>query len=125
MPLAVVDLPSALQHIRAGKLTAFAVTSPQRLPQLPDVPTVAEAGLAGYDSTGWFGLVAPAGTPATVVQRLHAEINAALRDESIRAAMRAQGVEPAPGTPEAFEAYIRTETAKWAKVIQTANIKLD
>lgn len=125
VPLAVVDLPSALQHIRAGKLTAFAVTSPQRLPQLPDVPTVAEAGLAGYDSTGWFGLVAPAGTPATVVQRLHAEINAALRDESIRAAMRAQGVEPAPGTPEAFEAYIRTETAKWAKVIQTANIKLD
>jgi tripartite-type tricarboxylate transporter receptor subunit TctC len=59
----VVDLPSALQHIKAGKLTAYAVTSPQRLPTLPDVPTAAEAGLPGYDSTGWFGVVAPADTP--------------------------------------------------------------
>jgi tripartite-type tricarboxylate transporter receptor subunit TctC len=123
--LAVVDLPAALQHIRAGKLVAYAVTSPQRLPQLPDVPTVSEAGLAGYDATGWFGVVAPAGTPAPIVARLNAEINAALNDETIRNAMRAQGVEPAPGTADAFEAYIRTETAKWTKVIRSANIKLE
>lgn len=124
VPLAVVDLPAALQHIKAGKLTAFAVTSPQRLPQLPDVPTVAEAGLAGYDSTGWFGVVAPAGTPPSIVQRLNAEITAALNDEQIRTSMRNLGVEPAPTTPEAFDAYIRAETAKWGKVIRQASIKI-
>jgi len=96
VPLAVVDLPSALQHIKAGKLVAYAVTSPERLPQLPDVPTVSEAGLAGYDSTGWFGVVAPAGTPQAIVNRLNAEITAALNDEQIKASMRNLGVEPAP-----------------------------
>jgi tripartite-type tricarboxylate transporter receptor subunit TctC len=125
IPLAVVDLPSALQHIKAGKLIAYAVTSPQRLPMLPDVPTVAEAGVPGYDSTGWFGLVAPAGTPTPVLVRLNAEINAALNDETIKTNMRNLGVEPAPGTRESFEAYIRSETQKWAKVIKTADIKLD
>ncbi len=125
VPLAVVDLPAALAHIRAGKLLAFAVTSPQRLPQLPDVPTVAEAGLPGYDSTGWFGVVAPAGTPNAVVERLSAEITAALADPAIVAALRAQGVEPAPGSAAAFGAYIRSETAKWSAVVRKANIKLD
>jgi tripartite-type tricarboxylate transporter receptor subunit TctC len=125
VPLGVVDVPSALQHIRAGKLIAIAVTSPQRLSQLPEVPTVAEGGLAGYDSTGWFGIVAPAATPKTVINRLNAEFVAALNDESVRANMRAQGVEPAPSTQEAFGAYIASETAKWAKVIRAANIKLD
>ena len=125
VPLAVVDLPAALQHIKAGKLIAYAVTSPQRLPMLPDVPTVSEAGLAGYDSTGWFGVVAPAGTPAPVIARLNAEITAALNDEQIKAAMRNLGVEPAPGKPEAFDAYIRSETQKWARVIRQANIKLE
>jgi tripartite-type tricarboxylate transporter receptor subunit TctC len=125
VPLAVVDLPAALQQIRAGKLVAYAVTSPQRLPQLPDVPTASEAGLTGYESIGWFGVVAPAGTPAAVVQRLNAEITGALNDEAIRTNMRNLGVEPMPTTPEAFEAYIRSETTKWAKVIHQANIKLD
>jgi tripartite-type tricarboxylate transporter receptor subunit TctC len=104
VPLAIVDLPSALQHIKAGKLIAYAVTSPQRLPMLPDVPTVSESGLTGYDSTGWFGVVAPAGTPAPVVARLNAEITAALNDNEIKAAMRNLGVEPAPGTAAEFEA---------------------
>ena len=125
IPLAVVDLPSALQQIKAGKLIAFAVTSPQRLPMLPDVPTVAEAGLPGYDSTGWFGVVAPADTPAPIVARLNAEIVAALKDEQVTSAMRNLGVEPAPGTPEAFGDYIRSETDKWAKVIKTAGIRLN
>jgi tripartite-type tricarboxylate transporter receptor subunit TctC len=125
LPLAVVDLPASLQQIKAGKLTALAVTSPQRLPQLPDVPTVAEQGLAGYDSTGWFGVVAPAGTPAPIVARLNAAINAALNDEQVRAGMRNLGVEPVPGTAQAFDAYIRSETQKWSKVIRQANIKLD
>ena len=125
VPLGVVDLPSALQHIKAGKLTAYAVTSPQRLPMLPDVPTVSEAGLAGYDSTGWFGVVAPAGTPDAVVARLNAEITAALNDEAIKSAMRNLGVEPAPGTAQAFDAYIRSETQKWSRVIKAANIKAE
>jgi tripartite-type tricarboxylate transporter receptor subunit TctC len=125
IPLAVADLPASLQHIKAGKLVAYAVTSPQRLPVLPDVPTVSEAGLAGYDSTGWFGVVAPAGTPPAIVARLNAEINAALQDEQIKSSMRNLGVEPAPGTPESFEAYIRAETVKWADVIKRANIKLE
>jgi tripartite-type tricarboxylate transporter receptor subunit TctC len=125
VPLAVVDLPAALQQIRAGKLVAYAVTSPQRLPQLPDVPTASEAGLTGYESIGWFGVVAPAGTPPAVVHRLNAEITGALNDETIRTNMRNLGVEPMPTTPEAFEAYIRSETTKWAKVIHQANIKLD
>ena len=125
VPLAVVDLPAALQQIRAGKLIAYAVTSPQRLPMLPDVPTVSEAGLAGYDSTGWFGVVAPAGTPAPIVARINAEITAALKDPQIVAGMRNLGVEPAPGTPEVFDAYIRSETLKWGKVIRQANIRLD
>ena len=125
VPLAVVDLPAALQHIKAGKLVAYAVTSPQRLPQLPDVPTAAEAGLPGYDSTGWFGVVAPAGTPPAVIARLNAELTAALNDEQIRTSMRNLGVEPAPSRPEAFEAYIATETVKWGKVIRQAGIKAE
>ena len=125
VPLAVVDLPAALQQIKAGKLIAYAVTSPQRLPQLPDVPTVSEAGLAGYESIGWFGVVAPAATPQAIVTRLNAEITDALNDEKIKARMRDLGVEPMPTTTQGFDAYIRTETTKWAKVIRQANIKLD
>ena len=125
VPLGVVDLPASLQHIKAGKLKAFAVTSPKRVPQLPDVPTVAEAGLPGYDSTGWFGVVAPAGTPPAIVQRLNAEITAALNDEQIKTSMRNLGVEPAPGSAREFNDYIRSETTKWAKVIRDAQIKLD
>lgn len=125
IPLAVVDLPAALQHIKAGKLIAYAVTSPQRLPMLPDVPTVSEAGLSGYDSTGWFGVVAPAGTPAPVIARLNAEIVAALNDNEIKTSMRNLGVEPAPGTAAEFDAYIKSETVKWAKVIKTSGTKID
>jgi tripartite-type tricarboxylate transporter receptor subunit TctC len=125
IPLAMVDLTSALQQIKAGKLIAFAVTSPARLPMLPDVPTVAEAGLPGYDSTGWFGVVAPAETPAPIVARMNKEIVNALNDEEVKTAMRNLGVEPAPDTPKAFDDYIRSETKKWAEVIKTANIKLE
>ncbi|MCJ0766065.1 Bug family tripartite tricarboxylate transporter substrate binding protein [Variovorax terrae] len=125
IPLAVVDLPSALQHIKAGKLVAYAVTSPQRLAMLPEVPTVSEAGLPGYDSTGWFGLVAPAGTPQPIIARLNAEFTAALNDEATKASMRGLGVEPAPTKVEDFERYLQSETRKWAKVIKTADIKLD
>jgi tripartite-type tricarboxylate transporter receptor subunit TctC len=86
---------------------------------------VSEAGLPGYDSTGWFGVVAPAATPTPIVDRLNAEINAALNDETIKASIRQLGVEPSPGTRESFEAYMRSETQKWAKVIKAANVKIN
>ena len=123
--LSVTDLAAALPHIKAGKLKAFAVTSPKRLSNLPDVPTLAESGLTGYDSTGWFGLVAPAGTPTNIVQRLHTEFTAALNDEGIKSQMRQSGMEPVVTSIEGLDAYIKSETQKWAKVIRQANIKLN
>jgi tripartite-type tricarboxylate transporter receptor subunit TctC len=123
--LSITDLAAALPHIKAGKLKAFAVTSPKRLSNLPDVPTLAESGLSGYDSTGWFGLVAPAGTPASIIQRLNAEFTAALNDESIKSQMRQNGMEPVPTTTEGLDAYIKSETQKWGRVIRQANIKLN
>ena len=123
--LSITDLAAALPHIKAGKLKAFAVTSPKRLSNLPDVPTLAESGLTGYDSTGWFGLVAPAGTPASIIQKLNAEFTAALNDEGIKSQMRQSGMEPVATTTEGLDAYIKSETQKWARVIRQANIKLN
>jgi len=123
--LSVTDLAAALPHIKAGKLKAFAVTSPKRLSNLPEVPTLSESGLTGYDSTGWFGLVAPAGTPAVIFQRLNTEFTAALNDEAIKTQMRQNGMEPVATTVEGLDAYIKSETQKWAKVIRQANIKLN
>jgi tripartite-type tricarboxylate transporter receptor subunit TctC len=116
IPLAVTDLPAAIQHIRAGKLMAFSVTGSRRVPALPEVPTVAEAGLAGYESVGWFGIVAPAATPDAIVN--------ALNDPAIQTNIRGIGVEPAPSTPQAFADYIKSETVKWGEVIRNAGIKL-
>ena len=123
--LSITDLAAALPHIKAGKLKAFAVTSPKRLSNLPDVPTLSESGLTGYDSTGWFGLVAPTGTPPQIIQRLHAEFTAALNDESIKSQMRQNGMEPIATSVEGFDTYIKSETQKWARVIRQANIKLN
>lgn len=125
IPLAVTDLPAAIQHIRAGKLMAFSVTGSRRVPALPDVPTVAEAGLPGYESVGWFGIVAPAATPDAIVNKLNAAIIEALNDPAIQTNIRAIGVEPAPSTPQAFADYIKSETVKWGQVIRNAGIKLE
>ncbi len=124
IPLAVTDLPAAIQHIRAGKLMAFSVTGSRRVPALPEVPTVAEAGLAGYESVGWFGIVAPAATPDAIVNKLNAAIVEALNDPAIQTNIRGIGVEPAPSTPQAFADYIKSETVKWGEVIRNAGIKL-
>ena len=124
VPLGVVDVPSAIAHVRAGKMRALAVTSKRRIVAAPDVPTFEEAGVPGYEAIGWFGTVAPANTPPVVIQRLHREIVAALQDAQIRERALAAGAEPFTNTPQEFAALIREETAKWAEVIRSANIKL-
>ncbi len=125
VPLGVVDLAASLPNIKAGKLIAFAVTSPQRLSMLPEVPSVSEAALPGYDSTGWFGLVAPAGTPNEIIVKLNTAFNSALNEENIQKTMRGMGMEPTPSSAAAFDEYMHSETKKWGQVIREANIKLD
>jgi tripartite-type tricarboxylate transporter receptor subunit TctC len=114
---------TALPHIKSGKLRALAVTSPRRSAALPDVPTVAEAGLPGYDSTQWYGVLAPAGTQREIVARLHGAIVRALRDPEVGKRLAADGAEPVGSSPEEFAAFIKSETEKWAKVAQAAGIK--
>ena len=124
VPLGVVDVPSAIAHVRAGKMRALAVTSKRRISAAPEVPTFEEAGVPGYEAIGWFGAVAPAQTPADIVNRLNREIAAALSVPEIRERALAAGAEPLTNTPQEFAAIIREETRKWALVIRTAGIKL-
>jgi len=124
VPLGVVDVPSAISHVRAGKVRALAVTSKKRISAAPDVPTFEEAGVPGYEAIGWFGVVAPAGTPRPIVERLNAEIRAALETPDVRERALAAGTEPFTSTPEEFSAMIREETKKWADVIKAGGIKL-
>ena len=125
LPLAVVDVASALAQVKAGRLKAMAVTSAKRISAAPEVPTVAEAGLPGYDATGWFGVVMPAGTPANVVGRMNAELVAALKRLEIRDRVLAAGAEPSPSTPEEFGALIRAEIDKWAEVVKLSGARID
>jgi len=124
VPLGMVDVPSAISHVRAGKMRALAVTSRRRISAAPEVPTLEEAGVPGYEAIGWFGTVAPARTPLEIVNRLNREIAAALQVPEIRARALDAGTEPHTNSPQEFAALIREETAKWAKVIKTAGIKL-
>lgn len=124
VPLGVVDVPSAISHVKAGKVRALAVTSKRRIEAAPDVPTFEEAGVPGYEAIGWFGVVAPKATPRPVIERLNAEIRAALADPDIRGRAIAAGTEPLTNTPEEFAAMIREETKKWAEVIKAGNIRL-
>jgi tripartite-type tricarboxylate transporter receptor subunit TctC len=115
----------ALPHIRAGKLRAIAVASPQRYSLLPDVPTLAEQGFQGAEAYAWFGLLAPAGTPADVVAKLNAEANLAFRQPEIAEKLVGLGMTPVGGSPEQFGAFIRADIDKWTKLIRARNIKPD
>ena len=117
-------LPSSITYIKAGRLRALAVTTERRAEALPDVPTVAES-LPGYEASAWFGMGAPRGTPAAIVDRLNKEINAALADPAMKAKFAEQGGELLPGSPADFGRLIAAETEKWRGVIQAANIKPD
>jgi tripartite-type tricarboxylate transporter receptor subunit TctC len=119
------NLPSALPHIKAGKLRALAVTSAQRASALPDVPTVAEAGLPGFDATSWFGLLAPAGTPRDVVAKLNAEVAKWLASPEAREKLASQGAIAAGQSPDDFARHIAAETAKWQKVVKESGAKVD
>jgi tripartite-type tricarboxylate transporter receptor subunit TctC len=124
VPLGVVDVPSAIANVRAGKLRALAVTTKRRIVAAPEVPTFEEAGLPGYEAIGWFGAVAPVNTPLDVITRLNSEIRAALSLPDVRERALAAGAEPFPTSPQEFAAYIRDETKKWGEVVRTAGIKL-
>ena len=125
LPLAIADIPSSIAFIKSGRLKALGVTSAKRSVALPDVPTFAEAGLPGYESTGWFGIVAPAGTPAAVIDRLNAELQSALNDPETRQRIVASGAEPMPGTPAEFRGMIESEIPKWEKVIKTSGARAE
>jgi tripartite-type tricarboxylate transporter receptor subunit TctC len=111
--------------VSGGKLRAIAVTSPRRMASLPDVPTVAELGYPGFEAATWSGLVAPAGTPKPIIDRLNAEANKALGTDSMKQKLLEDGSTPLGGTPEQFAAFIRTEHAKWGAAVRDADIKLD
>ncbi|MSQ71960.1 MAG: tripartite tricarboxylate transporter substrate binding protein [Betaproteobacteria bacterium] len=123
LPLAVIDLTSALPHQRSGKIRILGVTGAQRTISAPELPTVAEQGFPGFDASGWFGLLGPAGLPAEVVARLNAEIVRALQAPDVRERVLAAGVEPNPGSADEFNRAMRAEHAKWGKLIRDAGIK--
>jgi tripartite-type tricarboxylate transporter receptor subunit TctC len=123
IPLGVIDIPSSISLIKAKQIKVLAVTSATRFPTLPDVPTFAEAGLPGYDSVGWFGFVAPAGTPAEIIAKLNDAIVTALNDPAVVEQIGAVGAEPMPMRPDEFAAFIRGEIAKWAKVVAESGAK--
>jgi tripartite-type tricarboxylate transporter receptor subunit TctC len=114
---------AVIQHVRAGKLKALATTGAKRTEALPELPTVAEAGLAGYEAVGWFGLLAPAATPRPLVERLSADSNRVLAERDVRSRMSALGADPSGNTPEEFARFIRDDQAKWAKLMREAGIK--
>ena len=112
-----------LQHIRSGKLKALGVTGRQRLAQLPDVPTLAESGLNGYEASVWYGVVAPAHTPHDIIKRLNGEIGKIIEDHGTRERMVAGDFDPAGSTPEQFAQFIRAETLKWGKVVKASGAR--
>ena len=112
------NMPSAIQHVRSGKLRPIAVTTAKRSPELPDVPTVAEAGVPGYEATSWFGLFVPAKTPADIQQKLHAAIAKVLKDPAVIKKINDQGGEVVIDTQDGFAKFIDAETKKWGKVVK-------
>ncbi len=117
--------PAVLPHVKSGRLRALAVSGAQRIPNLPDVPTVAESGYPGFEADQWYGVVAPAGTPAAMVARLNAEINKALALSDVAQQLASEGAAPMPGTPQAFADLIRREIPRWAEVVRAGQVKAE
>ena len=125
VPIMFDSITSAMPHIKSGRAKAIAVTTAQRIPQLPDVPTVAESGYPGFEGVGWSGIVLPAGTPRDIVERVSADIQKLLNDPQLRERMIDRGGIPDPRTPQGYTDFIRSEIEKWAQVAKTANVRLD
>jgi tripartite-type tricarboxylate transporter receptor subunit TctC len=119
------NAPTVVPHIRGGKLKAMAVTSAARSPALPNVPTVAETGLTGFEASSWFGVLAPAGTPKDIVDRLSREIAKALATPEMKERLLNLGADPVGSTPEQFTAHIKSEIDKWAKVVRASGAKVE
>jgi len=123
--LAIADITTAAAQIKSGRVKAVGVLGKERSPLAPDIPSLNESGLPGYDAAGWFGILAPAATPAPIVQRLNAEITAVLRSPEVRERFATAGLEPLPSTPEEMAALMKSEAVKWARVIQESGAKID
>ncbi|MBB6560067.1 tripartite-type tricarboxylate transporter receptor subunit TctC [Acidovorax soli] len=119
------NMPSAIQHVRSGKLVPIAVTTAKRSPELPNVPTIAEAGVPGYEATSWFGMFAPTGTPAPVLAKLNGALVKVLGQADVKKKINEQGAETYSETPEQFAAFIKTESVKWGKVVHESGASLD
>jgi tripartite-type tricarboxylate transporter receptor subunit TctC len=109
---------TVIPHVKAGKLRALATTGAKRAQTLPELPTVAESGLPGYEAVGWFGLLAPAATPKVLIEKLNRDANAAMDDKDVREKMQALGAEAGGNTPEEFARFIREDQAKWSKLLK-------
>ena len=123
--MALETSPSASQFVRAGKVRALAVTSATRSSAYPGVPTLAEAGVPGYEMTTWFAIMAPHGTPAPIIERMHKELQAALHQPDVEARFTAQGVQAGDMSPAQLGSFIRTETTKWAKIVKDSGAKAE
>ena len=119
------NLPSVIPHVRSGKLRAIAITTAKRSPELPDVPTIAEAGVPGYEAMSWFGLLAPAATPAPVLAKLSGALAKVLANPEVKKKIVDQGGEPVNETPAQFAAFIQSESVKWGKVVKSSGASLD
>jgi tripartite-type tricarboxylate transporter receptor subunit TctC len=125
VPMIFVPVPVAHGNVRSGLLRALAVTSTTRSNALPEVPTMAEAGLPGYEAVARYGIVAPAGTPRPIIDRLNKELRAALASDEVRKRLETDGAEPLPSTPEEYAADIDREETMWSKLIKAAGIKAE
>ncbi len=119
------NMPSAIQHVRSGRLRAIAVTTARRSPELPNVPTIAEAGVPGYEATSWFGMFAPAGTPPEVLAKLNTALAKVLADTEVKKKIAGQGAEPYAEKPEQFADFIQKESVKWTKVVKDSGATAD
>jgi tripartite-type tricarboxylate transporter receptor subunit TctC len=116
---------SAVGHIKSGKIRALAVTTLKRSPLVPDLPTVAETGLKGFEANNWYGILVPAKTSRAIIMRLNKDVSTALTTPDVKELLFKQGLDAAPESPEAFGAYIKSELTKWAKVVKAAGLKAE
>jgi tripartite-type tricarboxylate transporter receptor subunit TctC len=125
VPISFPTTPPALTFIRAGKLRAIAVTSAVRASSLPDIPTIAEAGLPGYDASSWYGLLAPAHTPPSIIASLHMAVSKAMHVPELRQRLLGEGLEPVASTPDDFAKTLQVDIAKWADLAKRADVHLN